>query len=147
MRQSLAQAEDGRREQERRRTYLGTARIWIEALHFRRKGLREPDERHVEYLKGCFREGGCRPLEKQNHISAVVRPEVLEQVLRASGIEHSALLHNQPQGYAELEFPPGLQVECLHGQHRVLAAAAVLEPEDKWWAVDLYRTGKIPLCF
>jgi hypothetical protein len=85
-------------------------------------------------------------LEKQNHISAVIRPEVLEQGLRASGIEHAALLHNQPLGYAELEFPPGLHVECLHGQHRILAAAAVLEPEDKWWAIDLYRTGMIPLC-
>jgi hypothetical protein len=98
MRQSLAQAKDGRLEQERRRTYLGTARIWIEALHFRRKGLREPDEKHVEYLKGYFREGGYRPLEKQNHISAVIRPEMLERGLHASGIEHSTLLHNQPQG-------------------------------------------------
>lgn len=39
--------------------------------------------------------------------------------------------NNQPHGYAELEFPPGLQVECLHGQHRFLAAATVLELEDK----------------
>ena len=143
MRQALAQAEDDKLEQERRRTYLGTARVRFEALHFRRKGLREPDKKHVEHLKECFRDSGCRPLEKPNHISAVISQEHLDKAIRASGIQHDHLLSNQPRGFAELEFPPGLQIDCLHGQHRILAAAEVLEPEDKWWAVDLYRTGII----
>lgn len=144
MYQALAQVEDDQLEQERRRTYLGTARVRIEALHFRRKGLREPDRKHVEYLKSCFRESGCRPLEKQNHISAVISLEVLDTAIQASGVDRASLLSNQTLGFPELEFPPGLQVECLHGQHRILAATEVLEPEDKWWAVDLYRTGTAP---
>jgi hypothetical protein len=141
MRQDLAHAEDDRLEEERRRTYLGTARIRIEALHFRRNGLREPDKKHVEHLKGRFSDGGCRPLEKQNHIKAKIRLEVLDAALKSSGIQQADLLSNQPQGYAELEIPPGWQVECLQGQHRILAASEVLEPSEQWWAVDLYRTG------
>lgn len=140
MRQVQAHAEDVNLDQERRRTYLGTARVRFEALHFGRR-LRVPDEKHVEYLEGCFRTSGCRPLEKQNHISAKVSQEVLGEAIQASGIGHGDLLSNQTPGYVELEMPPGRQIECLHGQHRILAASRVLGPHDKWWAVDLYRSG------
>ena len=139
--QALAQAEDDKLDRERRRAYLGTARVRLEALHFRREGLREPDQRHVDYLKGCFRDTGCRPLEKQNHISAVIGNDHLDGAIQASQLTRADLLSNQPQGYAELVLPPGLQVECLHGRHRILAASEVLNPADKWWVVDLYRTG------
>lgn len=141
MRQVQAHAEDVNLDQERRRTYLGTARVRFEALHFGRRRLRVPDEKHVEYLEGCFRTSGCRPLEKQNHISAKVSQEVLGEAIQASGIGHGDLLSNQTPGYVELEMPPGRQIECLHGQHRILAASRVLGPHDKWWAVDLYRSG------
>jgi hypothetical protein len=110
-------------------------------LDFRRNGLREPDKKYVEHLKGRFRDDGCRPLEKQNHIKAKISLELLGAALKSSGIEQAHLLINQPQGYAELEILPGWQIECLHGQHRILAASEVLEPSEQWWAVDLYRTG------
>ncbi|PWW72046.1 hypothetical protein C7212DRAFT_38371, partial [Tuber magnatum] len=34
--------------------------------------------------------------------------------------------------------------ECLHGQHRILAANQYLEPDSRWWEVDLYDKGKSP---
>jgi hypothetical protein len=144
MRQVQARVEDDKLDQERRRTYLGTARIRFEALHFGRRRLREPDEKHVEYLEGCFSNSGCRPLEKQNHISAKVSLELLREAILASGIRQDDLLSNHTLGYVELEMPSGRQIECLHGQHRILAASRVLGPHDKWWAVDLYRTGIFP---
>jgi hypothetical protein len=39
----------------------------------------------LEYLEGCFRDNGCRPLEKQNHISAKVSLDVLGEAIQASG--------------------------------------------------------------
>lgn len=50
-------------------------------LCFRRKGLRKPEKKYVEYLEGCFRYNGCRRLEKQNHISAMILLEYLESVI------------------------------------------------------------------
>jgi hypothetical protein len=143
MRQALAQLEDSKIERERRRTYRGTARVRLEALHFRRNRPRELDRKHVEYLKRCFRKDGCRRLPKENHISAVIDQEHLDRAIRGSEISQADLLTNQPHHYAELVFPSGYQLECLHGQHRIQAAREVeiLSPIDKWWTVDLYLAG------
>ncbi|KAH9203631.1 hypothetical protein DL95DRAFT_472198 [Leptodontidium sp. 2 PMI_412] len=63
MKQSQAHVEDSRLEAERRRTFRGSARISLDALHFRQHKHRDLDKKHVEYLKGCFRKDQCRRLE------------------------------------------------------------------------------------
>ena len=32
-------------------------------------------------------------------------------------------------------------LECLYGQHRILAALEILRPKEEWWTVDLYLLG------
>ena len=46
-------------------------------------------------------------------------------------------------GYPELAFPDGYQLECLHGKDRIQAAREFLSPRNKWWRVDLYPKGII----
>ncbi|KAI9769847.1 MAG: hypothetical protein M1840_003841 [Geoglossum simile] len=138
MRQAQAQVEDLRLEIERRHTYQGTARIGLEVLHFRQDQHRRLDRKNVEFLKGCFRKYGCRPLEVGNCIRARIDRESLDDALRESGLTARDLLSNQTEGYPELVFPSGQQLECLNGQHRIQAAREFLSPKDKWWAVELY---------
>ncbi|CZT41140.1 uncharacterized protein RSE6_00835 [Rhynchosporium secalis] len=140
MKQSQARVEDSRLEAERRRTFRGSARISLDALHFVQRKHRDLDAKHVEYLKGCFLKDRYRRLEVQNHIEAEVDQHILDVALRDSNVTARELLTNQPNGCPELIFPQGFQLECLHGQHRVQAAREFLLPTDKWWTVDLYTS-------
>ena len=142
MRQSRVHAEDVRLEAERQLKYMGTARVSLDVFHFPRDQPRELDTKHVEFLKGCFRKEGCRPLEIRNRVPAVIEQHFLEAAIRSSGISARELLTNQPNGCPELVFPAGFQLQCLHGRHRIQAAREFLSPRDKWWAVDLYLSGE-----
>lgn len=141
MKQAAAQQEDERLEKERRRVSRGTARVRLEALHFPNQSC-EVDVKRVEYLESCFREYGCRPLPKKNHICAVIDQDDLFTAMRANSVTLEELLSNPSDNYAELWFPDGYQLECLHGRHRIQAACEFLQrPSDRWWAVDLYLLG------
>ncbi|PVH68509.1 hypothetical protein DL98DRAFT_630594 [Cadophora sp. DSE1049] len=139
---SQIQAEDSRLEAERRRTFRGSARVSLDALHFQQYKHRDLDTKHIEYLKGCFRTDRCRRSEARNHIEAEIDQQILDVALRDSNVTARELLTNQPNGCPQLVFPQDFQLECLHGQHRIQAAREFLLPTDKWWTVDLYTSGQ-----
>ena len=142
MRQSRVRAEDARLEVERRLKCKGTARVNLDVLHFLTDEPREPDAKHVEFLKGCFRKEGCRPLEVKNHVPAIIDQRSLDAAMRNSKISARELLTNEPNGCPELVFPAGFHLPYLHGLHRIQAGREFLSPRDKWWAVDLYLSGE-----
>ena len=138
MPQNRIEEQDRQLEAERRVKYRGTARIGLEWLHFHSEKRRELDRRNVERLKTIIRKD-CRRLDVHNHIQALVEQEHLDVALRISRVERGDLLSHPPP---ELVFPPGYQLECLHGQHRIQAGKEVLSPGDRWWTVELYISGK-----
>ena len=138
MPQNRIEDEDRHLEAERRDKYRGTARIRLEWLQFHSGERRELDRRNVERLKTIFRKD-CRRQDVHNHIQALVEQQHLDVALRISGVERGELLSHPPP---ELVFPPGYQLECLHGQHRIQAGKEVLSPEERWWTVELYTSGK-----
>lgn len=141
MRHYQAQIEDFKLADERRRTFQGSARISLDILYFQQHKHRDLDEKHVEYLKRCFRKDRCRRLEVRNHVEAEIDQQILNDALRNSTVTARELLTNQPQ-CPTLRFPSGFQLECLHGQHRIQAAREFLPPNDKWWTVDLYTSSR-----
>jgi hypothetical protein len=146
MRQSRARAEDSRLDVERRLKYLGAARVSLDVLRLYWDGRdlrREPDRKHVEILKECFHKEGCHPLQLRNHVPAKIDQRCLDAALRDSGVSARQLLTQQPNGCPELVFPHGFKLDYLHGLHRIEAAREFLSPTDKWWTVDLYRSGKL----
>jgi hypothetical protein len=131
---------------ERRIQYRGTASIALEALHFPCEGSRDIDDRNVERLMNVFREEKCRRLPIQNHVVAEIDQRQLDAALAASGISAEALFKDPCDSYLELDFPPNFRLRCLHGQHRIIAATAVLPPEDRRWTVDFYLAGEGTSC-
>lgn len=71
----------------------------------------------------------------RNHATAVVSKRHLANALREAQISAQALLTNPPDRY------PHLQIQCLHGQHRLRAGEEFLPPSDQCWPVDLYLNG------
>lgn len=141
--QAQVRAEDLRLDSERRLTCIGSALVRFEYLRWNE--TRTPDRPHVEVLKGIFRKEGCRALEIQHHIPAIVDRQQFDTAVadaRRKGrwqtntlpSSHSAI--SSPSGYPELEFPGGL--EYIHGCHRIEAAREYLTPIEKWWIVDLF---------
>lgn len=146
MRQTRSQEEEVRLEAEKRVKYQGTARIRLEWLHFRWNEPRELDVKNVERLKSNFRKD-CRRLDIHNHIPALINQQHLDAAIQASRISAGTLLSNPLDGYPELVFPAGYQLECLHGRHRIQAGKEVLSCGDKWWTVDLYLAGMISFLY
>lgn len=119
--------------------HIGVARVKLSVLNFpNSRGL---DVKNIERLKSLFREErGCKPDDFQNHIPAVIDEATLSEALSVSGFSRDILLSSGPD-YPKLEFPSGLRLECLRGQHRVKAAAEVFQSTETYWVVDLFLAG------
>ncbi|KFY03482.1 hypothetical protein V490_00177 [Pseudogymnoascus sp. VKM F-3557] len=115
---------------------IGTARVRIDHLAFP-DPIRGKVETKIKELKGKFALKGC--LDEQHRIPAVIDDKTLQTALLKTGLNIETLqgVSDQPQS---LHFPENMKIECLHGQHRILAAKRYLKPKERWWTVDLYRT-------
>ena len=114
MLQSRISDQDQRLAAERRSKYRGTAKIRLEFLHFPGNEPRDLNRKNVERLKGCFRTEGCRRLELENHIPAIIDESQLRDALRASAVSANELLSQLNEGNIELKFATGYQLTCLH---------------------------------
>jgi hypothetical protein len=137
--QENVSAQDRRLVTERARKYLGTARVRIEKLKLPIGELRDSV---LQKLKGVFREGGCRPLDAQNHVLATISQACLDDALRISNISADELLNPENREYPVLKISDNMKLDCLQGLHRLQAAKDIMPWKDQWWAVDLYLSGK-----
>ncbi|RSL52060.1 hypothetical protein CEP51_015113, partial [Fusarium floridanum] len=128
-------------DQERRAKFCGTASLRVKALRFSEPdsiGGQASDRRSVEPLKRMFREEkGYRKEDNRHHAKAIISPDVLAVTLLDAGIQ-AERLRNETEPYAELEIPPGTQLECLQRYDRVAAADEAFDGIDKRWVVDLF---------
>lgn len=137
----MSNADDGRLAHA---FFKGVARVPIEALKFDHNLFahhhRPKSEKIVRRLRGIFRREGCLRYDSSNWIDALVDSDHLGSVLAQNGLRE-ADLHPDAQKFPLLEFT---RVDCLQGVHRVLAASALLNPNDRWWTVKLYSRGTGP---
>lgn len=129
---------------ERRLKYQGTAKINLSRISCHPSAARQIDQKNVERLCEVFRKDGCHRFDVQNHVTAVVTRRHLKRARRAAQITADELLTRPSRNSPILSFSPG-QVHCLHGQHRLKAAGVALAPSERWWTVDLYLDGEVPL--
>lgn len=125
---------------ERDLKYQGTAKISLDRIVPHPSISRKFDSKNVERLCEVFNRDGCRRLDVRNHITAVVPRQHLDAALHSARVSPQSLMTNSSDQYPHLRFPTG-NVQCLHGQHRLKAAAELLSPSDQWWTVDLYLNG------
>ncbi|CRK09996.1 hypothetical protein BN1723_009118 [Verticillium longisporum] len=110
----------------------GTAKVALDSLSF--DPLDQPDRDNVERLVKMFRIEGCNRLNPLHFVSGTVSADVLQTSLAYSNLTADDLRAPTPP---TLRLPPGAQIECLHGKHRV---AALRESKCfyPWWPVRLY---------
>ena len=119
----------------------GAARVKIEVLYFPHdpKNSRDVDDKHAEKLTTLLKAGNEQDISQfRSRVPAIIDQHQLEDAIAASGISAERLL--DPRECPELDFPAGFQLKCLHGQHRIKAAANI-HPGSRW-VVDLYLAGK-----
>ena len=117
---------------------VGIVHVDISSLAFRDDiGSRELNKATVKRLVRVFN-ARCSPDTIENQIPAYIQPEELSRLLQTSQLTRTALqtsLLGRP--YPRLDLGQD-KLYCLHGRHRLQAAARVLEPEDRWWTIRLY---------
>ncbi|KAJ9607023.1 hypothetical protein H2200_008095 [Cladophialophora chaetospira] len=140
MLQDLADEKQLRLCEDRSASFRGTGRVELNLLDFKTPRNNLPSK-NVVRLRQIFRNEGCLPLEPENRIVAIVSPEKLNEVLRASAVIDAQLLDN-PNGVPPvLTIPANDPLRCLDGRSRVEAAKDVLLPGKRYWAVDFYLRG------
>jgi hypothetical protein len=118
--------------------YKGTAQVPFENLSFPHP-YRQIDRRIIERLKRDFEGEGC--IKTTNRIPAVIDDATLSAELQKLDVESDDFRAGSSEN------PPlfalgSAKLECLHGQHRILAADEFLDRSKRWWVVDLFDTGQ-----
>jgi len=135
-------AEDKLLAEDRSENFRGTVRVGLRRLAFAPEYSRQIDRKNVERLKKIFsKPGACLRLSPPNCIPAVIDQQDLDLAIQSTGTTLEALLDSSEKEPLMLKLAPGYSLQCLHGQHRILAALEVLEPRDEWWTVHLYLSG------
>ena len=126
----------------RHKYYRGIARINLALLTFEGTYAKEHRglcDKNVRRLVKIFDLEGCRRLDEDNFISALIEPETLQRSLTKAGISELGWPKD-----GEIPFLSPDRIECLHGLHRVQAGKAYLDANDQWWTVRLYTEGLGP---
>ena len=138
--QDLADDKQLRLCEDRSASFRGTGRVELDLLDFQKTRENVPSK-NVARLRQVFRNEGCFPLEPENRIVAIVSPEKLNEVLRASAVTNDQLL-DSPSGVPPvLKIPRDDPLRCLDGRSRIEAAKGILVPGKRYWAVDFYLQG------
>lgn len=131
--------------EERRAHFHGSAKVDIHDISINYSQEVNPDT--IKRLIKIFQTQGCARLDPANHVPVLVQRSVLDQALRDANASPSDLLQQFATNLPHISFPTEHKLNCVHGQHRLLAAEAYLLPEERWWCVDLYTSGKTTVLF
>lgn len=137
---SEIRAADQRIARDKLAKFKGTARVSIIHLDFPRPS-RQVEKKVIDQLIRDFDGEGCIREEPSHRIPAMIEDSVLAVALRKLSIS-AEMFKVRGDIPPTLQLESGVKLECLHGQHRILAAKEyfVLRSE-RWWIVDLYGTG------
>ena len=139
--QHHATEQERKLAEDREENFRGTARVSLRKLIFKPEYSRDVDKKNIKRLKRIFERQGCLRLSPSNHVPAIIAEQDLKVVLQHSGKTLEDLLNSAQDAPPKLTLPPNYMLECLHGQHRILAALETLTPKEEWWTVDLYLSG------
>jgi Protein of unknown function (DUF3723) len=125
--------------------YHGVAKIPISKLNFnfRTDLKRRLNSKQVEKLERIFADEECDNEGVSNAIYARVAKSALLSALRERDLDETALISGPNRPIERLD----LQVDCLHGLHRVEAAKETLRTlplDEQLWTVHLYDDSISP---
>ncbi|ROT35349.1 hypothetical protein SODALDRAFT_337370 [Sodiomyces alkalinus F11] len=119
----------------------GTVKVDLASLFFAigPEEIDEVDKDNVERLVKIFELEGCNRLSPAHSIPGSISADVLQTALAHSSLTIENLRDVEPP---TLYLPPGLQIECLQGKHR-LAALRESKKLHPWWTVRLYVAKRL----
>ena len=118
----------------------GKARVRLTQLLFPNP-IRPIDPKLVKVLKRNFKGEGCLQQDSTFSLPAIIDDDSLKLALEGLDVSADHFKAASILSPAKFELPHSIQLACLHGQHRVAAAAELLDPGNKWWLVDIYGQG------
>jgi len=123
---------------------VGIVYIDISSLVFQDKvEARQINDAKVQKLINIFTtsSNGCKRDELGNRIPALISSRELDHILQISRLTRDDLQKSLlGGGYPKLNTLNN-KIYCLHGRHRLRAAAAFLrnsELDNYWWTIELY---------
>ncbi|KAJ6201926.1 hypothetical protein J3E72DRAFT_180998 [Bipolaris maydis] len=128
------------------KSFLGRAQIDLRRLQFGvalRNEHREESKKAQNRLLKVFEFEGCRRLDPENFVDALISRECFDTALFRKGItleafkESCSTVDDCVQTPIKLDLNTSIQ--CLNGLQRIRAAEAFLDNNDKWWIVNLYE--------
>src|SRR6266516_5788308 len=123
---------------------VGIVHIDISSIVFQDEiEARQIDDITVQKLINIFTtsSNGCELDEPENRIPALISSRELDYILQISQLTRDDLQRSLlGERYPKLNTLNN-KIYCLHGRHRLRAAAAFLrnsEPDNYWWTIELH---------
>lgn len=120
--------------------FKGAARVSFQHLEFLHP-TRQIDRKTIRQLIRDFDGEGCIREEPSHRIPIIADNSILQAALEKLSLT-AETFRAQADHPPVLELGSGVKLECLHGQHRILAAKEHLAASQWWWIVDIYGTGR-----
>ena len=126
------------------RHLLGTARVRISQLEFQ-DPIRPLDQKIVTELLRDFKAEGCLQHEHDCSVPAIIDENGFFHILRHLEVDADHFKTTSTSQSAHFKLPDDVQLQCLHGLHRIYAASKYLPIMESWWLVDLYSDSECRL--
>lgn len=121
--------------------FLGSAQFDLEALSLSRPFDRLDTEEYEPKLRDHWRDHGLTHGIARDKVLAKIDQAVLSRALSASGCKPEDLRRPNRATLPRVSLPPGVTLECFHGQHIIhLLRKCALSREEQWWMVDVYSS-------
>lgn len=124
--------------------YLGVARVDLSSLSFDHPlnhCHRETSQKAIDRLRKIYRVQGCLRYQDEHFLNGIICRDALDESLAEGGLGVEGYDYLTRKEDGTIPYLPLLNVNCLHGLHRVRAAEKFLDDDDQWWIVRLYADG------
>ena len=129
-------------EDDRRKYFLGSAKVDIDTLCFNSFLPREINDQNVQRLLSSFELTGCLQLDPQHHLPAIITPTTFHEAVSQADSTNEAASDRDASRWPTVSFPPQLQIQCLRGKHCIDVAKQYLTGRARWWVIDFYSEGE-----
>src|SRR5579871_3988123 len=129
--------------------YIGSAKVDLSSCFVDEEHEISLNEDHTDpnFLREVLRlmntfetTKSCPRRDPDQHMRVVIDPEVLRKLIEGSGNSALGGIHQAER--VHLRFPSEERLWCLNSLEMMAAAKEYLEPDEQWWCVDFYDSGK-----
>ena len=99
--------------------------------------------KNIIWLVSIFKLKECLHIDKENHISAVIKIKDFETALKKLSFIISNFLYKEDKSVSfHLKLKNDLKIMCFHSKYHIIITHEILSSRQRWWIINLYKNNE-----